>query len=420
MIDLKKIVLIVLAVFLFKQGFAQQQSFFSCDSIPRRSISFSSNFDFGSSFANNQFINQFFVGGTIDRPLKDDMYEKLSAKNTVGGDFNLILNAELTIDTLFGKTNFSLIVGVEHNEHFDGKFTSDLIQLIFDGNKQFAGKYANLSGSNYNYLNYQKINFGFINYKKGSQISCKEGAVFSFIKAQEFQAMVIPEGTLFTEQYGDRLVFDMDYMYNNSDTSKTGLSAFNGFGIATDLFSEYKLKTGGKIKIYIDDLGFIQWNKNSVQIEADSTLTFDGVEVDNILDLNDNVVSSFSQDSLLDYVSNKKSKTGFTVALPTSFDINYQQFISKKINIIGGIRYKILSNYFPLLYANVQYYATPSFILQGNLLYGGYGRFNFGVAFAKRFTNKYEIILGTNHLGAYLVPSHTFNNSGFLGLKAYF
>src|SRR5690606_1345879 len=134
------------------------------------------------------------------------------------------------------------LIGIEHNEHFDGKFSSDLSKIIFDGNKQFAGKYAKLGATNFNYINYQQHNFGFINFKKSNGKTVKEGAVFSLIKAQEHQAIIIPEGTLFTEEFGKKLEVDANYTYNSSDSTKKGLKAFNGVGISTDLFTQFNLK----------------------------------------------------------------------------------------------------------------------------------------------------------------------------------
>lgn len=417
---MKKIVSFFFVFFILITGFSQQFNTLFNDTVPRLNFSTQGTFDYGSNLASNQFLNKFIIGGEIKREDKDNLYKNLSNRNKVGGDFNLKMQAEIPIDTLFGKTNFTLVFGIEQTEHFDAQLSNDLVKLIFDGNKQFAGKYANLGKTNFNYFNYQQINVGFINYKKSNDKSAKEGVIFSIIKAQEHKAVKIPEGSLFTEQLGNELVFDLNYIYNGSDTANTGLKAFNGFGISTDLFTEFNLKNGGKIAVNIDDLGFIQWNKKSIQIETDSTIKFDGVEIDNIFDMNDSLISSFSRDSLLEYISTKKEKNAYAIALPTSFNISYLHTFNDKLRATIGVRYKILANYFPLIYTTIQYHVTNSFVAQGNLVYGGYGKFNFGVTLAKQFKNKYQIIIGTEHLGAYLIPSYTYSNNGFLGLKMYF
>lgn len=417
---MKKLLNIITFIFITTIGLAQQSNQLFIDSVPRLNVSTSGFFDYGSNVASNQFINKFIFGGEINRANKDNFYQNLGSRNTIGGDFNFTIQAEIPVDTFLGKTNFSFLIGIEHNEHFDGKFSSDLSKIIFDGNKMFAGKYAKLGATNFNYINYQQLNFGFINFKKSNGKTAKEGVVFSIIKAQEHQAIIIPEGTLFTEQFGKELAIDINYTYNSSDSTKKGLSAFNGVGISTDLFTQFNLKNDGKINLEVNDLGFIQWSKKSIQIEADTLLIYDGVEVDNVFDLNDSIISSFSQDSLLDYVSTKKNKGGYAIALPTFFNINYLHTFNKKWNATIGFKYRILANYFPLFYTNVQFLINPKFIVQGNLLYGGYGKFNGGLTIAKQIKNNIQVVVGTNHLGAYLLPAATYSNNGFLGLKVYF
>lgn len=417
---MKKIITLFLLCFTITGLYSQQFNNFFSDTIPRLNFSVQGISDYGSSFANNQFLNKFIYGGKIEKSDKTNLYNKLSAKNTIGGDVNFKVQSEIPFDTLFGKTNLSVVVGVEHTEHFDAKLSDDIVKLILDGNKQFAGSHAELGSTNFNYFNYQQINFGIVNYKKTKEKSIREGVIFSFIKAQEHQAITIPEGTLFTEQIGKELIFDLNYIYNGSDTTNYGFKAYNGFGISTDLFTEFKISNGDKILLNIDDLGFIQWNKKSIQIEADSIVSFDGVEIDNIFNINDSLISSFSRDSLLEYVSNKKGQGGYAIALPTTFHVSYMHAFTSKWKMNVGFRYKILANYMPQLYANVQFLLGNNLVAQGNIVYGGYGKFNMGVIVAKQFKEKYQIIIGSEHLGAYLLPSVTYSNNGILGLKMYF
>ena len=78
---------------------------------------------------------------------------------------------------MFRKSNISLVVGVENTEHIDAAFTSNLFKFIFDGNKQFAGEFAEIGGTNYNHYQYQKINIGFVNYKYFDDKLAKEGVI---------------------------------------------------------------------------------------------------------------------------------------------------------------------------------------------------------------------------------------------------
>jgi hypothetical protein len=416
----KKFSLILGALLL--GGLLKAQSFqnYFADTIQRINIETQASYFYGSNGVSNKFLNHFITGGRIEKEDKLEAYKNLKSTNIFGADLNFSLNAEIPFDTLFGKSNMSLILGVEMVEHADIKFTDDLFKLAFDGNKQFAGTSAQLGGTNIHYFNYQQFNIGYIKYKKQHGKVARESVKFSIIKAQEHIAITVPRGQFFTEQFGRDIALDVNYIYNSSDTLNKGLSAFNGYGVSTDLFSEFYLKNKDKITVQVNDLGFIQWNKKSIQIEADTIFNYDGIDIENVFDLNDSLVSDISSDSLLNLISTDKSKGGYSIALPTSINVFYTKQFNAKIKVDLGAQYKILANYVPLVYTNIYYYFNPSFVAQTHFSYGGYGLFNTGLVVAKSFKNKYQCYLGSNNVLAYFIPKSTYSSSTFVGLKMYF
>jgi hypothetical protein len=407
-----------MGLFFINPIIAQVDNDFFNDTTQRVSIDLSGNYSFGSNAVNTKFLNKFLFGGKIEQELKESVYSNLSEYNNIGQDINYHLNVTIPFDTLFNKTNLSLLFGIEFIEHFDIKFTEDLFKFTFDGNKQFAGKSAEISGTNFNFYNYQQINFGLINTKvKGDKIA-KEGVIFSLIKGQSHQAITIPTASIFTEQDGKEIIVDLNYTYNSSDTANNGLSAFNGYGVSTDLFTQFFLKNGDKIHLGINDLGFIYFNKQSIEYRTDSTFYYDGIEVDNVFDLNDSILSDISKDSIVENISTT-NKGDYSIALPTAFNIIYTKYINQKWKLKFGIYHKILSNYFPLIYTNAYYYFNNSLAVKGRISYGGYGKFNAGLAFGKTF-KRFDILIGTNNIVAFIAPSSTYNNTGFVTVKAYF
>lgn len=399
---------------------AQFNTDFFTDTTQRFNIYVGADYTYGSTAMNNQFLNKFLFGGKIDREMKDNAYSKLNKNNRLGGDLNYKIAAEIPFDTLFGKRNLSLLVGVEFTEHIDASFSADLFKFTFDGNKQFAGMSADISATNFNYYKYQRINVGLIKHKFSEGKLAKEGFVLSIIKGEEHKAITIPKGSIYTEELGRSIEVGIDYIYNSSDTAQKGIKAFNGFGISTDLFTEFFLKNGDKIYLGIEDLGFVYWNKNSLELAADSLFYFDGIAIDNIFDLNDSILDNISKDSIIDNISTRNEKGDYSVALPTALHIIYTKQLSEKSKVNAGIYYKILSNYFPLIYTNYYYYIKPNFVVKTQLSYGGYGKFNIGLALAKSFNNKFDVMIGTNNIEGLLVPNMSYSNSGFIGLKKYF
>ncbi|MBL4594325.1 MAG: hypothetical protein JKX68_11000 [Flavobacteriales bacterium] len=417
----RKIQLILLIVVTSQFSLlAQNNTDFFVDTTQHLTVSFGANYTYGSSVMNNEFLNKFIFGGKIDREHKDKAYQKLSSNNRLGGDLNYSLNVVIPLDTFFGKTNISFKVGLEIIEHMDGEFSSDLFKFTFDGNKQFAGENIEIGGTNYNYYKYQQLNLGLINYKYYDEKLAKEGVVFSIIMAEEHKAITVREGSIFTEELGREIDVDLNYLYNSSDTANKGIGAFNGFGVSTDLFTEFYLKNGDKVYLGVEDLGFIHWNKNSLEVATDSTFHFEGIVVDNLFDLNDTLLSNISKDSIINSISTSNEKGDYSVALPTAVNINYTKVLNEKWKINIGVYHKILSNYFPLIYTNYYYYFNKKFVAKAHVSYGGYGKLNTGLALAKSIGNYFNVFIGTNNIEAFIVPSSSYSNSGFVGLKAYF
>ena len=220
MIDLRKIKLIALVMVLSQcSSFAQNNNVFFADTSQSLNVLFGAEYVYGSSVMSNQFFNKFIFGGKIEREDKDKAYEKLSGNNRLGGDLNYYLNVQIPLDTIFGKSTISLVTGLEHVEHVDARFSSDLFKFTFDGNKQFAGESIDIGRTNFNYYKYQKLNIGFINYKYFDKKLAKEGIILSIIKAEEHKTVSISEGSIFTEELGREIDVDLNYLYNASDTA---------------------------------------------------------------------------------------------------------------------------------------------------------------------------------------------------------
>lgn len=417
---MKKLILIISCCFLGVYGNAQYNNQFFEDTIQRLTISSEMYYNYGSNVMNSEMLNKFVFGGKIDKTIKNDAYNNLSNNNRLGGDLEYHLNVAIPFDTLAGKTNVSLILGLSQKEHADSKFSSDLFRFTFDGNKQFAGKTINIGNTDFSYFKYQQLNIGFISHKKKQGKMATEGAIVSFIKAQENLEMEINKGTLFTEEYGREIDLTLDYTFYRSDTNHTGISAFNGYGVSTEYFKQLYLKNGDKIYLNLKDVGFVYWNKKSINYQTYDSYHFEGIEVDNIFDLNDSLLNTISKDSLIENIGSIKQKQGETKLLPTSFTIDYTKYINEKWQFNGGIYYKIFANYFPMFYTNTSYFVTPNFITRVHLSYGGYGKLNLGLALAYQLKNSYTLFVGSNNIDAFISSSTSFANSGFVGIKAQF
>jgi len=356
----------------------------------------------------------------IDENLKQDAYQKLSKNNRLGGDLSYNFNVEIPLDTFLGKPNFSLYAGVKDVTHLDAIFSSDLFRFTFSGNKQFAGKTADISNTQVNYFKYKQVNIGLISYSKSKNKTKKEGIILSLIKGEQHQAISVPRGSIFTEQDGKQINLDLEYTYNSSDTSKRNAFDFNGLGISSKIFTQFIINEKSHINLEINDLGFIHWSSQSLVQSTDSSFQYKGIFINNIFNLNDSILSSLSKDSLINNITTSHQKKSYAIALPTSINLSYVKIINSNWKLEGAIYHQFLSNYFPYFYVNTFYYFNPSTALKLHLGYGGYGLFKTGLTFSKSLFNKINIIVGSNNVLAYITPKSAYSNSGFVGLKAYF
>jgi len=74
---------------------------------------------------------------------------------------------------------------------------------------------------------------------------------------------------------------------------------------------------GSVLTINANNIGFLHWFDNSVQYSSDSTFTFDGYKIDNLLDLKDSTLSAINRDSIIRNTSNAH-KESFNVNIPTN------------------------------------------------------------------------------------------------------
>lgn len=418
---MKRIIVGILLLGLSVMARAQHSSVFFQDSVQKLSFSADAAIFYGSSVMNNDFMNKFIYGGEIDRSIKDNAYNNLNKDNNrIGGDVQLNFIANIPIDSLFKKTNLALTVGINYSEHFDAVFTDNLFRLAFDGNKQFAGKDALLSGTNMNYFAYQKIFFGVNAIAQKHGITVTEGFNVGIIKVEEHFALTIPTGKLFTEAEGKYIDLEVNYTFNQTDTANKGLSAFNGYGVSTQVYKDFALKNGDKFSVNIQDIGFIRMSSSSTEYKADKTFHYDGIEVTSIFDINDSLTNSISQDSLIDNVYTSKEDKSYAMALPTSVNLSYTKKWNEKWKSQFGVFNRMLANYFPYIYANTSYYFSQNILAQFHFSYGGYGKFNVGISAAANINNKVQLFVGSNNLNAFVVPKSTFANSGFGGIKVLF
>ena len=108
-----------------------------------------------SNSLSNKFVYAVFTNKFIDNNLK-----KTNAISNANNYFNSI-NFQLYYKSHFkNKSGLGYLISLSDHYYTNIRFSRDYFNFLFYGNKEFAGKTADLSGFKLNFIKYQKLRFG--------------------------------------------------------------------------------------------------------------------------------------------------------------------------------------------------------------------------------------------------------------------
>lgn len=405
--------LLVLFGFTFMFVKAQYNSEFLNFQKSRRGIFVSGEYEMGSNGIYNSLLNKFMFGGYIDTKTKDASDKTMRQLNVLG------LNMNYSVSAFFGRNSkYSYLIGFKDQRIFNSTFTKDFYELMFYGNKPYLNETKNLSGTSINSLRFQELTCGFIWHKIDTTSTI--GVSVSLLKGQQLFYINAHEGSsLYTNSDGTELVFNSNFNMALSDTvQRKNPFAYTGLGASADIFFETPYKSnigkGSVLTVNANNIGFIHWDDNSVQYSSDSTFTFQGYKIDNILDLEDSTLAAINRDTIIKTTTNAR-KESFNVNIPTNLLIINKIRFTNKFVLGTGFRYLFNSNFKPYFFADGEYEFTPKITGAFHLAYGGYAKLNIGLAFTYSSPDWF-VKIGSNGLQGYVAPKITYGQGLFFSI----
>ncbi|TAL60267.1 MAG: hypothetical protein EPN85_07590 [Bacteroidetes bacterium] len=373
---LKKSLLLIFIFFSFCRGWTQDS--LGAPKKYRQTIEFNGLGYLNSTTIQNDFVRTFYYGKFIDENLKFTATRKMEESNLLGGMTRA--GFSYTCQSLEGNNAPIFTFSFLDRTHIDIKFSDDLFNIIFYGNKKFAGQTAKMGDFSLDLLRYQQFRFGWS--RKGDASHGAYGFAFSLLSGEQNTSVKMPVADLFTADDGTFLDFDVTMDVHQTDTAHKGYFAQNGMGISTDFFYEMPYicwGKPGKIRFDIKDLGFIRWNSASMHYSADSAYHYEGVEVSDLFNM-DSAVSPLNIDKVIDKNTSFRREK-YTPCIPGALDIHTKSFYGKQFAFEKGFTWRFNTN------AKMYYYAKLHFLpgrsksvdIAYVLGYGGYGRFNSGL-----------------------------------------
>jgi hypothetical protein len=413
-----KFAFLLLILFHF-QSKAQIASIFA-DEFPdsaRTRIGVNVDYAIGSNNLTNEFIGKFYKGGYIDEELKGQVLSRTKNKNRLGADVNTGIYAAFKLDSLFHRKNISIFFAIKDRQHFDASFSNDLYKVGFYGNSAYAGKTAFFNGFNMTLLRYQQVQLGVFSSKLDS--AARWGIGISFLKGEQYASINAKTAELYTSEDGSYIDFNTSMEVAKSDTSKSGLGAFNGYGASVDIYFEAPFKTkfgNSKLRVSVSDIGLISFNKNTLYLKQDSLFHYTGFNVASIYDLQDSTLSdNTSQDSIINSIAPFK-KQAVSVTLPAILNLSFETKFGKNLELIEGIRYVFNANYNLMAYMKANFYFNPRFMVSATLSYGGYSTFNYGIGVFANLGKGFIIYAGSNNIEGYIVPKKTTAQGAYISI----
>ncbi|MDA7730406.1 DUF5723 family protein [Salibacteraceae bacterium] len=300
--------------------------------------------------------------------------------------------------------NSTGFINVYTHRQLSTVFGEDPLRLIAFGNKEFAGKNADLDQLDLTLLQYTTIQFGYAVEKNGYTLGVAPGLVIG----NKYGSIQSDGGYLYTSPIGDSLFVDVAGQWTQSDTASKLIYDPNGVGASADFFFSMpfdlfkKNKNTGNITFEVNDLGFIVWNKNTLSYNIDGEYGWGGFKAPSLFDLNDSLIDlqrpNDVQESLLDNTE-KGTKNTF---MPMRISVRYQEQLSEKVLLVATLEHRFMSQTFPFLGLNQEIRMNDISKKTGlNLRFyqsiGGYDYLGLGTGISVS-NPKFDVIAGTRNL----------------------
>ena len=358
MIKIYSSLLFVNSLLFGMSAFSQDSIIIPGNKLPSMRFEASTELNYGSTNLNNEFIQKLLFGGKIGTDIKDKALNKINNKGRFGVEVNYDIKYVNLKDTLFEKLpNYNYYIGFGSYNNISATYTKDLFSTVFYGNKEFENQSAILGRSSFISTKFEKITVGLVSKDN------KTSYGVSLIIGDRINSYNFRKADMFTHPEGTNITLDYDGTVKLSDGNSTGsFMSFSGAGLGLDYSKELL-----NHKIEITNFGFTIWSKNTKYSNTAKQYDFDGVEIDNLLKVTSEELE-FNAKAILPQLEKKS----FISLLPSIINLSNVIDQKKEFQPTYGIRYKLLSNYFPYFNAGLVYKVNQHFWLKGTAAYGGY------------------------------------------------
>lgn len=378
------------------------------------SVGMYGRYQLSSNAISSSMVWQVFQGKFLDRKLREQASNRLFEKNGLGLDLDYGIYARHLPDSTNG---FGWYINIADRTHAHVVFTKDVFDVAMFGNANFAGKTANFSGLRLSFLSYKQFEAGILKPIEVASGKWMIGLGVSMLAGNRNLDLSISEAEMYTDTDGEYLDAVVKGRIQTASLNSTQYFDNTGLGMSAALSVAFESERFG-VRLDATDLGFIRWNQNLKDTELDSTLRFEGIDI-NLF--SGDGFASINLDTALAGFSNAREAESYSTVTPGRIRVEgFYRLKKKDIQIYAGLQYRIAAGYLPYGYIGTRTSLPHGFFIDGRFAYGGYGSWNLGLELRKKFTDVFEIRLGTNNLEGYVLPMFGTSQSAYLSFAGYF
>ena len=338
----------------------------------RHRVTFEGHGDFDSNAIHNDVLSPLVFGGTITREARQRALDAIGDHGRAGTELGGCISGTWS-NGIFGHGHWQMRTSLAWKYALGVRFSPDAFAVSFFGNAAFEDRSAKLAPLRFEQWNYQRIGFGVEDARSGSFLE------LALVNGSSYNSAEVRRANLFTATNGRYLDMDIDGSYHRSDTSaNAGFN--NGIGIALNAKWAKTIRAFGapsRLSLELADAGFMQWNARTLSASLDSVIHFEGVAVNDILELGGSVIDRTTlQDSLgLGYATGSLLRP-----LPAWFEGVFQLGMLKKAgHAVDRYAYEVaveqrnLPGYIPKGRLLRRFSIGRSFLADAGVAYGGFG-----------------------------------------------
>ncbi len=348
----------------------------------------------GLDYNANSLLNEMPVGlwrgAYLDRELRGRSRDAMRVRNSAG----YLIDARVTY---IGPAleRWRPEVSIAHHDHMGVRFPADLFNLTFFGNAGYAERRADLGPAAFTRVRFQTIGVG------ARHVHQSHYARIDLVMGQSHDAADIRWADLFTGADGRVLRANVNGDYLRSDTVNSAIGTLNGLGLSFSGRWQVPIARdmrGTMIEFEAQDFGFCSWGRSSQRLTRDTTLIFEGLTVDNILELDQALLN---EQSILDTLGIRFSASPYTTWLPFRLSARLRGMISERWKGSITLDQRNLPGYVPQVAFAAEHAVGTCTDAGLTFSMGGFGGLRLGASASHVINERWLLAASTPHLTAF-------------------